>query len=55
MAKIRQDNNVTDCIGVVYVEIGIELSRPIRQNKVYYEKKIGNPPEPSYRCNLRTI
>ena len=26
MTKTRQDNNVTDDIGAVYVKIGIELS-----------------------------
>ena len=30
MAKTKQENGVTDRIGVIYVEIRIELSRPIR-------------------------
>ena len=29
MMKTRQDNDVIDCIGVVYTETEIELSGPI--------------------------
>ena len=40
MTKIRKDNDVFDHIGLVYVEIEIELSRPIWQGVVYDENKI---------------
>ena len=37
MMKTRKDNDVTNCIGVVYVENEIELSWPIRPSVVYDE------------------
>ena len=39
--KVRQDKDVTDCIGTLYVDNEIELSRPIRQGMVYDEDIIG--------------
>ena len=41
MTKIRQDNNVTDCIDAVYAEIRIELSWPIRQGTINDEVQTG--------------
>ena len=38
MTKTRQDNNVIDCTGVIYVEIEIELSWSIGQDTIYHEK-----------------
>ena len=35
--KSREDNNVTNCIGVIFIEYNIELSRPIWLCEVYDE------------------
>ena len=35
MTTTRHDNDVTDCIGVVYSETKIEQSRPIWSGAVY--------------------
>ena len=40
MTKIKQNNNVTDCIGLVYFKTKTELSGPIRQSVVYDENQI---------------
>lgn len=40
MTKIRQDNNVSDLIGVVYAKNEIELLLSIRPGVVYNENKI---------------
>lgn len=37
MMKTRQNNDVTDPIGVVYVKIETEVLWSIRQDVVYYE------------------
>lgn len=42
MTKIRQDNGMTDCIGLVYFKIETKLSRPIRLGAVYEETKQNN-------------
>ena len=39
--KTKQDNNMTHCIGLVYAETQIELSRPIWLNVVCHENKTG--------------
>ena len=39
--KTRQDNNVTNRIGIVYVETKTKLSRPIGSSAVYVEKQTG--------------
>ena len=39
MMKNKQDNNFIDHIGVVYAEIGTELSRQIRQDAVNHENQ----------------
>lgn len=41
MTKVRQDKDVADRIGTLYVDNEIELSRPIRQGMVYDEDIIG--------------
>lgn len=39
--KTRHDNDMIDCIGVVYVENDNELSWPIKSGVVYDENQIG--------------
>lgn len=41
ITKTRQDYNVTDGKGVIFVEYDIELSRPIEYDALYHEKHIG--------------
>lgn len=41
MMKARQDNDVTNCIGVIYSEKDIELLSLIRQGTIYDKMKIG--------------
>ena len=38
--KTKQDNDVTNHTGVVYIEIETKLSWPIRKNVVYHKKKL---------------
>ena len=38
MTKMRQDNDVTDCIGPILAKNETKLSGPIRQGTVYYVK-----------------
>ena len=40
VTKTRQDNDMSDHIGVVYVEIKIELPRLIEQDAFYHENEI---------------
>lgn len=42
MTKTRQDKDVIDCIGLVYTEKYIELSKPIRPSMVYDETRQDN-------------
>ena len=35
--KMRQDNDVTNHIGMISIEYDTKMSRPIRQCAVYYE------------------
>ena len=37
IAKTRQNNDVIDCIGVVYIKNKIKLSWSIKQGEVYEE------------------
>ena len=37
VTKTRQDNDMTDCIGTIYVENETELSWPIKLGVVYDE------------------
>lgn len=53
--KSRQDNDVTDRIGITFVKCIIELSRPIRQDTVHLEKKTRQWCDRLYRCALRRM
>lgn len=39
MTKTRQDNDMTDSTGVVYIDIEIDLSWLIEQDAVYHENQ----------------
>lgn len=39
--KARQDSDVVDRIGLVYIKIDIELSGPIWPDVIYEENQIG--------------
>ena len=52
MMKTRQDNDVIDCIGVVFAETETELLRTIESSAVCDENKIEQKHDQSYRCNL---
>ena len=41
MKKNKLDNDVNDCIGVVYAENEVELTLLIQNGAVYEEKEIG--------------
>ena len=41
MTKTRQDNDVIDCISMVYAETESELSGPIELGVVCYQNQIG--------------
>ena len=49
--KPRQNNDMTGCISVVYIEI--ELSWPIGQGAVYEENQTGQRYDQLYRYGLR--
>ena len=51
-AKTKQDNDVTDCIGLVYSEIETELSRPIWLGVVYDENQIEKWHDWLYKCGI---
>ena len=38
MTTTKQDNNMTNCIGVVYTKIETKLPWPVGQDAVYHEK-----------------
>ena len=48
VTKTRQDNDMSDHIGVVYVEIKIELPRLIEQDAFYHENEIRQWRDRSY-------
>ena len=50
--KNRQDNDVTNCIGLIYAEIETKLTGSIWSSAVYDENKIGQWHDWSYRCIL---
>lgn len=50
--KTKQDNNVTDQTGALYVENDIELSWPIGPGAVYDEFQRGQRCDQSYKCGL---
>lgn len=41
MMKTRQNNDVTDCIGVVYAETKTKLLGPIKPGAICYDNQIG--------------
>ena len=53
MMKTRQDNDMTDRAGVVYVKNKTKLSWLIKPSVVYDESQIGQRHDQSYRYNLR--
>lgn len=42
ITKVRQDNDMINCIDLLYIENKIELSRPIRQGTVHGKNKQDN-------------
>lgn len=52
ITKMRQDNAMTNPIGMVYAKNEVELSLPIRQGMIYDEDNIGQLCDRSYRCEL---
>ena len=50
--KSSEDNNVTNCIGLVYVEIKIKLTRLIELGVIYDENKTWQWRDQLDRCNL---
>ena len=50
--KTRKNNDMIDCIGVVYTKNKIELSWLIGQGAVYDKKQTGKIYGRLYRCNL---
>ena len=50
--KIRQDNNMIDCINLVYAKIKIELLGPIWSGAVSNEYQIAQWCDRSYRYSL---
>ena len=52
MIKTRQGNYVIDCIGLVYIETKTELLRLIEPSAVYYENKIRQWHDQSYKYSL---
>ena len=52
MMKIRENNDMTDCIGVVYAKTQTQLSGPIKPGAVCYENKTEQWHDRLYSCNL---
>lgn len=50
--KIRQDKDVTDCVGVIYAKNETKLWWPIRSGLVCYHNKIGQRRDWLYMCDL---
>lgn len=50
--KTKQDNDVTNYIGVVYVETKNELSGAIESGVICHQNKIGQWHDQPYRCGL---
>ena len=50
--KTRQDNDMTDLIGMVYAKNETELSWSIRLDVVCDENQAWQWPDRSYRCGL---
>lgn len=51
--KRAHDNDINDCIGVVYAENDTELSWPIRSDVVYDENQIGELHDELFKYGLR--
>ena len=51
VTKTRQDNDMTDCISVVYMETKTKLSRFIELGVICYQNQTGQHNGP-YRCGL---
>ena len=51
--KTKQDNDVTESIGVIYVKNNIELSWPTGSGADYDENQIRQLHDQLYRCGLR--
>ena len=52
MTKTRQDNDVTNYIGVVYVETKIEQLRPIKSGVVCYKNRSRQRIDQPYKYGL---
>ena len=50
--KTKQDNDLIDCIGVIYAETKIELSGPIKLSVVCYQNQTRQWHDRSYRYGL---
>ena len=50
--KIRQNNDMTDCIDLIYVKIEIEMSEPIWLGAVYDENQTRQRLDRSCKCIL---
>ena len=50
--KTKQDNDMTDCISVVYVKTETELLGPIELGAVCYQNQTGQRHDRPYRCCL---
>ena len=50
--KTRQDNDMIDCIGVVYAKTKTELLGPIKPGIVCYENETWYQHDQSYRYGL---
>ena len=53
MTKTRQDNDLSDCPGVFYIENDTELSWTIELGAVCDENQVEQLHDWSYRCSLR--
>ena len=52
MMKTKQDNDLIDCIGVIYAETKIELLGPIKLSVVCYQNQTRQWHDWSYRYDL---
>ena len=53
MIKTKLDNNVTNQIGLVYVEIETKLSGPIELGVVSYENQKRQRHDQFHKCDVR--
>ena len=52
MAKTKQDNNMIECLGVVYAETETKLSGPIKRGVVCYQNQIEKQHDKLYKSDL---